>query len=482
MTKPRLDFVLIGPPPLGMEGEIRDSFTKGHRKKGFDLLQTHLINSHRLHVYTVYCIINSLIEDEGIALLLKLQRSFYVVRTPKVLRNYIFLLINVSNNDLTSVQPAINKLANQRFPLELIAMNLFTLANYPLVIFVTKKKECRKNGNILEILMKSYMSLSKWKLAEKTANEVLLVDPQNISAISTLSRLSILDGDYNGALNVLREAEKINSLNIEVQSLKTILINYLDQLNKTNVPSERSESNLIAQSIYLPKPDPSFEELVLGEKVYPQRTNRKTNIKRKKRNSWDTIRKIELVIDDGTGIKVPPYYLIIQFLDGHTSAPVKLTPMHFSFFWFLIGQHLSGENWIARINEQEICKKIESIWKTVYHETFSESVYEYLDYDSHIVDMRKEDKLFEILRSFDSINAIISRNKGAWVIDPRNGRRRTYISSIRSALNSAVQDMNFPTDIFKSTRKKEIHGIEWQGLYKLNPSLVSQIKFVTLEI
>ncbi|MCH7504419.1 hypothetical protein IID04_02135, partial [PVC group bacterium] len=117
-------------------------------------------------------------------------------------------------------------------------------------------------------------------------------------------------------------------------------------------------------------------------KKYPYKAPQETDKIWNEQYTWDTITNIELVIYEGLEPKIPQNHLVIQFGDNHTSDPVKLIPVHFSFFWFLIEQHNSGENWLAKIDEPEICKKIDQIWKTVYGVTYTDHVLQYLDYNS----------------------------------------------------------------------------------------------------
>ena len=263
MTDTQLDIILDGPPPMRREGEIRNCFTKGHNKKGFDLLRIHLDESHQLHIFTVYHIINSFVVDERLALLKVLRANFYASRTPKVLINYLNIIRQIFRNNKTKIKPRIKNLINQQFPFELLAMNFYTNSHFHLVSYLAKKKEHLNNIKFLEILMKSYMGLLKWQLSEETANHILLIDSRNISAICVLARLSILDGDYSNALNILKDAEKNDLFITQDQSIKDSLINYVDELIKINLSEEHPEDILLDQSTHNHKVSSASKELNL---------------------------------------------------------------------------------------------------------------------------------------------------------------------------------------------------------------------------
>lgn len=214
-------------------------------------------------------------------------------------------------------------------------------------------------------------------------------------------------------------------------------------------------------------------------KKYPYKIPKETDKIWNEQNTWNAITNIELVVYEGLEPEIPQFHLVIQFGDSHTSDPVKLTPMNFSFLWFLIEQHLSGECWIARIDEPEICNRIDQIWERVNGETYTAHALEYLDNDSRERHLSSGDKLSDIMRNVDSTTDIIDRHEGAWIIDPSDARRKGYIFHIREALMGIIHNGKIPGDLFKSSSKLGAKGKKWIGLYRLNPSRISHIKFVT---
>ena len=197
-----------------------------------------------------------------------------------------------------------------------------------------------------------------------------------------------------------------------------------------------------------------------------------------KHHTWSDITTIEL-INEGGQVRAVKHPLMLIIFNNGDSNEVHLPPSLFSFLWFLIEQHTSGENWLARIDEPEICDKIDQIWEKVYDETFTDRVLEYLDGNSPIYNLPDEGKLRGILKSFDSRTAITTRHKGAWVIDPADKRRKGHIFHIREALKKSILNNTIPEDLFQSGKK---HGTKWLGLYQLNPPRVSHINFITPEI
>ena len=215
---------------------------------------------------------------------------------------------------------------------------------------------------------------------------------------------------------------------------------------------------------------------------YPYKIPKETDKIWNEQNTWNAITNIELVVYEGLEPEIPQFHLVIQFSDSHTSDPVKLTPMTFSFLWFLTEQHLSGENWIARIDEPEICNRIDQIWERVNGETYTAHALEFLDNDSRERHLSRGENLSDIMRNMQSKADILDRREGAWVIDPWDARRRGYIHHIRKALMGIIHNEKIPDDLFKPGSKQKAYGIKMLGLYRFNPRRVSHIKFVTPEL